>query len=126
MAIKGGSLDCEGQMEIEENLNRLQERYGSYELGEKFVCENFGGTYIITSEDVGNDYIEGNDRLNLSEIRSDAEHPCVTTIVINGADCKSLIFLRKSQKKSKVRETMQNVLCDLKISTTTALQRIWK
>lgn len=88
MAIKGGLLDCEGQMEIEENLNRLQERYGSYELGEKFVCEDFGGTYIITSEDVGNDYIEGSDRLDLSEIKSDAELPCVTTIVINGADCK--------------------------------------
>lgn len=87
MAIKGGLLDCEGQMEIEENLNRLQERYGSYELGEKFVCEDFVETLTVKSSDVGNDYIEGTDNMNMSNLHSDAPEPSKLTIVINEVDC---------------------------------------
>lgn len=87
MAIKGGLLDCKGQMEIEENLNRLQERYGSYELGEKFVCENFVETLTVKSGDVGNTYITGTNRMDRSNFRSDAPEPSQKTIVINGVEC---------------------------------------
>lgn len=45
MTIKGGLLDCEGQAEIEENLNRLQERYGYKE-----VAGNTEKVYPIDSE----------------------------------------------------------------------------
>lgn len=58
MAIKGGLLDCKGQLENEENFNRIQERYGYEDSGEVPVVwkdgKEWGGTVTIEANDVGN------------------------------------------------------------------------
>lgn len=61
MTIKGDLLDCKGQMEIEENFNRIQERYGHEEENDiPVVWENgkeWGGTVTIEANDVGNCFV---------------------------------------------------------------------
>lgn len=60
MTIKGGLLDCEGQMEIEENLNRLQERYG-YEEVVTLPADDWGTTTDVADRDVGDTVIKIDD-----------------------------------------------------------------
>lgn len=61
MAIKGGLLDCKGQLENEENFNRIQERYGYEEEEEVPVVrkngKEWGDTFTIGASYVGRNYI---------------------------------------------------------------------
>lgn len=80
MAIKGGLLDCEGQMEIEENLNRLQERYG-YEEVVTLPADDWGTTTDVADRDVGKNELQIDDRTHYSYI-----WPDITSVIINGTE----------------------------------------
>lgn len=55
MTIKGGLLDCDGQAEIEENLNRIQERYGYKEvIGNVEKIHPINSEYLPAAESVAN------------------------------------------------------------------------